>query len=274
MKSFFKECAGRGKCVPYHMCDSVENFQILEAEVRIMNEPNCGPLKTCCPDDSVNKTVRPLVTSQFCGVSHNITPAVTTHKNEAQFAEFPWILAVLKVENGIKIFIGGGSLIHPSIALTAAHTIDDLKGVELKVRGGEWDTQSVDEMLPFEEREVANFVTHENFTRKNLQNDLSLLFLKNSFDAKPHINTICLPPPLEILTPTKCFVMGWGKDKFGKQGVYQTLLKKIELPVVPSNECQRMLRRTRFGIDFKLDSSFMCAGMDAFTNLLGCFFKV
>ena len=56
------------------------------------------------------------------------------------------------------------------------------------------------------------------------------------------------------------FYLGWGKDLFGKEGKYQTILKKIELPTVPFAKCQDSLRKTRLGRRFILHESFMCAG--------------
>lgn len=38
------------------------------------------------------------------------------------------------------------------------------------------------------------------------------------------------------------------------------ILKRIELPVVPRDECQQTLRKTNLGRHFILDPSFMCAG--------------
>lgn len=46
----------------------------------------------------------------------------------------------------------------------------------------------------------------------------------------------------------------------GKEGKYQVILKKIDLPTVEFNECQTSLRKTRLGAAFNLHSSFMCAG--------------
>lgn len=53
---------------------------------------------------------------------------------------------------------------------------------------------------------------------------------------------------------------GWGKDVFGKEGKYQVILKKIELPIVPFIQCQEKLRTTRLGKRYLLDKSFVCAG--------------
>lgn len=55
---------------------------------------------------------------------------------------------------------------------------------------------------------------------------------------------------------------GWGKDAFN--GQYQTKLKKVEVPVRSSADCQADLRKTaQLGSNFNLDSSFMCAGGEA-----------
>jgi plasma kallikrein len=58
----------------------------------------------------------------------------------------------------------------------------------------------------------------------------------------------------------KCINLGWGKDVFGKEGKYQAILKKIDLPVVPFLTCQANLRTTRLGKRFQLNPSFLCAG--------------
>jgi kallikrein len=53
---------------------------------------------------------------------------------------------------------------------------------------------------------------------------------------------------------------GWGKDIHGRNGKYQPILKKIELPIVPFAKCQDSLRNTLLGKRFVLDNSFICAG--------------
>lgn len=38
------------------------------------------------------------------------------------------------------------------------------------------------------------------------------------------------------------------------------ILKKVDLPIVPHARCQEALRKTRLGVHFELDRSFICAG--------------
>ena len=47
----------------------------------------------------------------------------------------------------------------------------------------------------------------------------------------------------------------------GETGQYQvSILKKVELPIVPRNKCMDALRATRLGPKFVLHDSFICAG--------------
>lgn len=129
------------------------------------------------------------------------------------------------------------------------------------------------------DRYVKEIVIHPNFMRGTLYNDVALLITKEPFTLAPHINTICLPHQDANYDFSDCFVtgkifevfsffhiltrhifVGWGRDEFGKEGKYQTILKKIELPIVPFEECQGKLRKTRLSEHFQLHSSFVCAG--------------
>ena len=46
----------------------------------------------------------------------------------------------------------------------------------------------------------------------------------------------------------------------GKKEQYQAILKAVNLPTVPHDQCQNALRTTQLGKYFKLHKSFMCAG--------------
>lgn len=135
-----------------------------------------------------------------------------------------------------------------------------LHSIYPSVRAGEWDTQTKDEVIPHEDRYVKDIVYHEHFNKGSLYNDVALLFLENPFTLQSSIQPICLPNSGEEFDFERCYATGWGKNKFGKEGEYQVILKKIDLPVVGRQTCQANLRETRLGKYFVLHDSFICAG--------------
>lgn len=49
----------------------------------------------------------------------------------------------------------------------------------------------------------------------------------------------------------------------GEGGQYQTILRKIDLPLVANSDCENRLRATRLGQIFQLHPGFLCAGGEA-----------
>lgn len=178
--------------------------------------------------------------------------------------EFPWMVAVLKEEEHgnqlLNVFQCGGSLIHPLVVMTAAHCVSGKSPQQFKIRAGEWDTQTTDEILPFQDRQVAEIVVNEEYYKGGLFNDIALLFLVSQVQLAENVNTVCLPPYDYTFDGSRCFATGWGKDSFGKAGKFSVILKKIDLPIIPRAYCQNALRQTRLGHHFELHKSFICAG--------------
>lgn len=86
---------------------------------------------------------------------------------------------------------------------------------DIKIRAGEWDTQTTDERLPYQERNVAQIIVHEAFNSDNLFNDVALLVLSEFVYKAEHIGTICLPGQGQKVLSKNCFASGWGKNRFG-----------------------------------------------------------
>jgi len=192
------------------------------------------------------------------------------YQGSTQFGEWPHMCAVLKQGelggNNVNLYVCGASLIAPGVAMTGAHCVKDYLDDPsvIKVRCGEWDTQQVIEPRRHEDRNAFEISIHPLFNERNLQNDVALIHLQSEFVLQPHINTICLPdqylPNQVDFASNNCFATGWGKDKFGKEGEYQVIMKQVKMDLVEHDECNAIMKTTRLGKRFNLDDSFLCAG--------------
>jgi len=259
------------KCVPYWMCapetnriQTTDSRFFGEIDVRFTPESCQDVLDVCCTPNRESKgTVTPPPPPPDqptgCGIRNvdviDFSLTGNTH-GESGFGEFPWTVALLSNAECLC----GASLIHPSVVLTGAHCVFNLTEGGLRIRAGEWDTQTTKERLPYQERGVHAILTHPNFNSKSLANDVALLILSQPVQLDRHINVICLPSQGYFSNSPKCFASGWGKDVFGRAGKYSVIMKKVQLPMVPFHSCQDSLRRTRLGSRFQLHNSFVCAG--------------
>ncbi|XP_071543201.1 phenoloxidase-activating factor 2-like [Panulirus ornatus] len=267
---------GQSKCVPYYLCKDgniiTDGAGLIDVrfggnDEKQRTSSECPRLlDVCCK--AAETTPPPLPAYQpKCGRRNlqGVHARVLNFKNnQAQFGEFPWMTAVLREEtvagNLTNVYVCGGSLIHPSVVLTAAHCVASYDASILKVRLGEWDTQRAFELLPHQDRKVSTKVIHENFQSGGLHNDFALLILDTPADLAPNVDTVCLPKQLSDFLSNECWATGWGKDKFGSEGVFQNVLKKVRLSTWNHNNCETALKGSFLGPDFVLHTSFICAG--------------
>lgn len=199
----------------------------------------------------------------------------TAMVGETSFAEFPWMLAVLKrVKTGNFDFKCGGVLISMKSALTAHHCIASSSSRAVNVdnflvRAGEWDRASIFEVIGHQDRLVNEIVLHPGYYSGGLFNDLAIMKWQKPFEGEINVSPICLPEPpshhdsstlsLENdSTRTYCTVTGWGKASSAEHK--SDKLKFVKVPIVDRTTCQHQLQKTRLGGRFRLHESFVCAG--------------
>ncbi|CAL4151181.1 unnamed protein product, partial [Meganyctiphanes norvegica] len=216
-----------------------------------------------------------LPTINQCGILQNSVPVIPAQRNqsnpcwicpcvaynEAQFGEFPWQAIIFFINYTFKCnayFIGNRWLLTPPRCSKSCTRPCGFDANDFSIRVGEWQVNSFDEPLPYVDASVAAITVHPNFNSRNVHNDIAVIELVEPLSPQYHINSICLPAQGQIFWDQRCIATGWGKDSF--TGQYQTVMKKIELPLVDHHQCQNLLRKTRLGRYFNLDDSFICAG--------------
>ncbi|XP_048485903.1 phenoloxidase-activating factor 2 isoform X2 [Plutella xylostella] len=261
------------QCVPYYLCDAAlqgvqaNNESVTgwgQLDIRLGDNHECQEsVEQCCT--AVLPAPRPAPTPapapRGCGVRNvgGIDFTVTGGSGlEAGFGEYPWVVALL---DSADQYVGVGVLVDTEVVLTGAHVVAKYPPSSLKIRAGEWDTQTSKERLPHQERGVREMVIHEDFRPKSLWNDVALLRLSEPVVPDQHIDVICLPDPGESFEGRQdCVANGWGRQLFGQAGRYAVILKRVVVNMVPSARCQQQLQRTRLGPRFTLHRSFVCAG--------------
>ncbi|XP_068625815.1 phenoloxidase-activating factor 2-like [Battus philenor] len=261
------------KCVPYYLCDTdlngvnIYNESVTGAfklDIRFGQDECQESVEQCCknpkepqpPPEPTQKNLKGCGYRNRKGIDFTITGGFGS---EAQFGEFPWVVAVLDAATGS--YAGVGVLLHPQVVMTGAHIASKFAPGAVKIRAGEWDTQTNKERLPAQERIVQDMYIHPEFHPKSLRNDVALLRLKEPLELADHINVICLPEQDENFETSKdCVANGWGKNSFGLKGRYAVILKRVEVNMVPHDTCASIMQTTRLGRNFRLHDSFVCAG--------------
>lgn len=64
-----------------------------------------------------------------------------------------------------------------------------------------------------------------------------------------NVGIICIPPSDVSFNDLPCTVGGWGENAFN-QGKHNSVLKKIQLPLVQRDKCIPALRNTRLAHRF------------------------
>lgn len=127
--------------LPFRLMKPMENVIPCNGDFDVCCQVECGRRKI----DFISRLLRS-------------NSKVSNDSNQANFGEFPWMLGILQD----KVFKCGASLIHPQVAVTAAHCVSSSK--KYIIRAGEWNWETKNEPLPHEDQITRNVNTsHSSF---------------------------------------------------------------------------------------------------------------
>ena len=107
--------------------------------------------------------------------------------------------------------------------------------------------------------DVQKIENHPSFSGSTLNNDFSMLKLKNAVDfcSHPHIRPVCLPTDTSnTFAGDDAIVTGWGTTSSG--GWLSSSLLEVTVKVLTNNACKNNYAYS----SSEIKSSMLCAGVD------------
>jgi len=170
---------------------------------------------------------------------------------EAGIGEFPWQVSLRNFLSGISHFCGG-SIIHPSWILTAAHCLDGLTPIQYEVVAGQHNIHLPD--IHEELRRVDKGFLHPNYTWSDKEFDIALVKLNSPLKFTDYIKNISMTEVFDLPAGTPCVATVWGVTEEGGMFLASNL-QKVEIPLVSKDYCF-----DRYG--FLMRENMVCAGED------------
>ncbi|XP_031634374.1 melanization protease 1-like [Contarinia nasturtii] len=180
-----------------------------------------------------------------CGVEIKMLNDFLIGAEEAEITDHLWMALIRYTYNprAVSDFHCAGSLINDRFVLTAASCVS--VSTSLLVRLGEWDTRyDLDEQDgqtadPVQDIHVEERFMHQNYDRNSHENDIALLYLKQSVKDSRWIIPICLPTLEDLVNKNyngeSMAVAGWGEKEDGSRSFVKL---KAELDVTSIDKCK------------------------------------
>lgn len=137
------------------------------------------------------------------------------------------------------LYSGAGSLIHPSVVLSATNKYQPNK-LDV-IRAGEWDFGANNEPHPHQDRYIDDIYVFGDNTGRHANtvefDSVQLIFVKEPFVLSPNVATVCLPPPSSVPTPIErngCITAAWGQQSCSRTRGLSSVQSLTELIMLPN----------------------------------------
>ncbi|XP_072440843.1 coagulation factor X-like [Chiloscyllium punctatum] len=239
--------ANKKSCIPQvpYPCGTVIKNRVRRSDF----DGDSVLVNSTAPTDS---TVSNSTSDQPTEPSHNDNPADQIVRivggQECPLGQCPW--QVLLVDENGKGFCGG-TILTETLVVTAAHCLNETATItavvgEFNVREDEHTEQRL---------EVEAVIAHPHFQRRNYDNDIAVLQLKEPMQFNQNVVPICLPQKdfanKVLMNSANALVSGWGHVVY--HGMSADKLQRIMVPYIDRTECVESSRH-------QVSPNMFCAG--------------
>lgn len=204
----------------------------------------------------------------YCGIRPISPPskARIVGGEEAWLGQFPWQMQLLVKPSNKETFRFqcGGTLVANNLIITAAHCVTTTDTESYSIVAGKQKQDPSYKSCNEHHYRVKKIVVHPSYNRRNLQNDIALVWVESKYNQSVHftdyIQPACLPnqnsdPSTIYKIGQHGTVSGWGLlNEKHKEG--SATLQHVSVPIADNVQCKKAYSRL---VEMNTDVQF-CAG--------------